>query len=691
MERTRAGTWITAAWLVAAGLGAAPAPPTYVGVAGKIDKIQTDWNTANYSETDNPYGGGWTQFFGSVSRNLDRYCRSGSIDERVEALNRLYQNLQAMSYVTWPKGVEVREELRAWLRPRIALAWAEYRVLEGIAEIPENQQANREKWRAFIESDLRPALHQFEAAETVVSRIDTLRTVQAVLDALAKSNQVKPWSKSYALQQAVADLYDVPNLEVTLDRSSVARAVARTGLVEPGPIFFKGQWSYVTPGPITGVGFVPTNDGIQLSVSQAMTSVTPIQGFNQQVAQDPEGRRAVKLYHFDATTQNQATLTITVLFRLATGIQLAPSYQHGISAAISSQPTQGKGLMRGIASLIGMNQEKITDRVYEGAIGKIRQEVAQSAMELAGIKASQKAAQYNERLLPYVLDPETIASKGYAVTDLQFRTMPDHALIQGLVANLVAPEARGSSLPQPWKLSTPSPEGVTLDVHLPSAAANIAKGFMEGSAAKDVKSLMIVTTKNVDNPTAPGVYAEKNVDFPTYLAKVKQTREGDGRSTAIRVFKPEGPIEASADAEGRLVLVVPNFAIEVPAPEQATRGGALTGPPAQVYRIKAQRAEFTFSVRIEPPVENSPARVVGKVIGFDGGPNIQVLAINQDEGKAVALNAITGRIIATAFSTQLSRIPIDQPIKQLAGADFALVDSTPLDPTGWMRLVFQAR
>lgn len=691
MERTRAWTGLFAALLVAVGLGAAPAPTSYVGVASKIKQIQNDWRTADYTQADNPYGGGWNQFFGAVSQELTRYSQSESIDERVQSLNRLYGYMQSMSNVTWPKAIEIREELRAWLRPRIALSWAEYRVLEGIQAIPADQQANREKWQSFIESDLRPALHQFEAAETVVGRLDAHQRVEAVLDALAQSNQVKPWSKSYSLQQAVADLYNVPNLEVTVDRTSISRAVAKTGIVEPGPIFFKGQWSYVTPGPITGIGFVPTNDGIQVSISQAMTSVTPIRGFNQQVAQDPKGERATKLYHFDATTQNNATLTITVLFRLATGIQLAPSYQHGISAAISSEPLQGKGLMRGVASLIGMNQNKITDKVYEGAIGQIQQQVVESASELAGIKASQKANQYNSQLLPYVVDSKTIASKGYGVTDLQFQTTPNYALIQGMVVNLEAPERRGGSLPQPWSLSSPSQEGVTIDVHLPSAASNIAKGVMESPEAKGVQNIMVVTTKNVDNPTAPGVFTQKNVDFPTFLAKVKETRDSDGRSTAIRVYKPEKPIEASADAEGHLVLVVSDFTIDVPTPAQAVQGGALTGPPAQVYRIKAQRAEFIINVRIEPPVENSPARIVGKVVGFDGGPNVQVQAINDDEGQAVTLNAITGRIIATAFGTQLSNIPIDQPIKNLAGAPVELVDSTPLDPTGWMRLVFRAR
>ncbi|HEU5116914.1 MAG TPA: hypothetical protein VFT74_09595, partial [Isosphaeraceae bacterium] len=72
MERTRAWTCLSAALLVAAGLGAAPAPPSYVGVASRINEIQKDWRTAGYSEAENPYGSGWEQFFGSVSQDLDR-------------------------------------------------------------------------------------------------------------------------------------------------------------------------------------------------------------------------------------------------------------------------------------------------------------------------------------------------------------------------------------------------------------------------------------------------------------------------------------------------------------------------------------------------------------------------------------------------------------------------------------------
>ena len=67
----------------------------------------------------------------------------------------------------------------------------------------------------------------------------------------------------------------------------------------------------MTPGPVTGIGFVPTVDGIQIAISQALTSITPVQGFQNQIASDPQGQRAAKMYEFSATTRNDAILTIT--------------------------------------------------------------------------------------------------------------------------------------------------------------------------------------------------------------------------------------------------------------------------------------------------------------------------------------------------------------------------------------------
>ena len=52
----------------------------------------------------------------------------------------------------------------------------------------------------------------------------------------------------------------------------------------------------VTAGPKTGFGLLPADAGIAFYNSQSLTSVTPIHDFQQQIEQDPQGRKAAKLY-----------------------------------------------------------------------------------------------------------------------------------------------------------------------------------------------------------------------------------------------------------------------------------------------------------------------------------------------------------------------------------------------------------
>ena len=52
----------------------------------------------------------------------------------------------------------------------------------------------------------------------------------------------------------------------------------------------------MTAGPKTGFGLLPSNDGIAFWNSQALSTVTPITNFEQQLQQDKRGRQADKLY-----------------------------------------------------------------------------------------------------------------------------------------------------------------------------------------------------------------------------------------------------------------------------------------------------------------------------------------------------------------------------------------------------------
>ena len=145
-------------------------------------------------------------------------------------------------------------------------------------------------------------------------------------------------------------------------------------LVENGPVFRKGYWSQVTAGPKTGFGLLPSDDGIAFFNKQTLVSVTPITDFQNQIAADPQGQRAVKLYQFSATSYDWSELTITTVLR-PSGLTITPSSTHAIDAAVSAVPMPGGGLGRAIAALIGMDREAITERVKEERYPKLQQQI----------------------------------------------------------------------------------------------------------------------------------------------------------------------------------------------------------------------------------------------------------------------------------------------------------------------------
>ncbi len=368
---------ITAVLAVAIGsvggvLWAAPASPSYLGVERTIDEIRRSWSSPGAPAQ--PNAPGWNALFDALLADLGSYSKAESEGERLEALNRVYQISTGLSAVTWAPAANLRQEIRQWLRPRVRLAWARQRLSETVQALPAttdaNILANRSRWVNFVQDDLGHALHDYEAATTVPQRQTALNRIHQSLSLLGKGDQSRPWWPSGELQSRLNDLFNRPNLDITADVKTVA-PVFDANLVETGPVLRKGYTSQVTAGTKTGFGLMPSDDGIAFFNSQLFTSVTPIWDFQNQIASDARGKQAAKLYQFDATSYDWAELTITTVLR-DSGLQITPSYQHNIDAAISSQPMCGGEFGRFVAGLIGMNQQAINNRVYQGAIGNFR-------------------------------------------------------------------------------------------------------------------------------------------------------------------------------------------------------------------------------------------------------------------------------------------------------------------------------
>ncbi len=256
--------------------------------------------------------------------------------------------------------------------------------------------ANRKRWVDFVRTDLGTALQEYESAPTVAKRQTALRRIQDSLSSLSTGNHKRPWWPSTELEAAVNDLFNRPNLDIAADVNTVG-PLFNADLVQTGPVERKGYISQVTAGPKTGFGLMTSDDGIAFYNRQQFTSVTPVWDFQNRIASDAQGQRAAKLYVFNATTYDSAELTITTVLR-PSGLQIAPSYTHAIDAAITSAPTCGKDTGRAIASLIGLDQERINQKVYEGSIGRFRQEIPKEALEEAQERIGGETIQRNADL-----------------------------------------------------------------------------------------------------------------------------------------------------------------------------------------------------------------------------------------------------------------------------------------------------
>ncbi len=670
-------------------IAAAPATPSYIAVEKAIRRIETDWETIPPDR--NPHAESWRTLFGLIRQDLQAYSKSEKADDRLDALRRLYDIGESLAPTSWPAAAELREELRHWLRPRMALAWAEYRALEA-ANAGDSQL--RDQWQGFIQDRLRPALLAVESAGSVNDRVKAVEHLHETIDEGHAQIDGSPLAQSASLMLALKNLYNTPNVELTLDRSAVTNAIMPNGIVDAGPIFFKGQWSYVTPGPVTGIGFVPTANGIHIAISQALTSITPVIGFQDRIAADAQGQRAAKMYEFSATTRNDAILTMYVMFRLAGGLHLMPTYQHGVSASICSTPASGGGVQRLFGSLLGFGQQKITNLVYTNAISEMRREVPAGADELGQIKSGERQAQLNAQIAPYIPDSRTLASGEIGLTDLSLQTYPNYARAEGRVFASDRANARGALMPQPRRLETYEP-GITADVHLPSALDSVISWLYNGQNVQDAQNVVLEPSPPAveGTPASSMPKVETNVDYAGFLSRLDTKRaESEGRlPTLIRLKRPERPPVVSTDAQGHLVLLVSDLQLDLPAPPGAARGGGITGPPARVYQLRSPLAEIVLNIQVETDPAGGPPRLAARVVDFDPGPNAKVFAANEDEATAVALNPLTSRVIMGLLETRLSAQPINVPLAALGQQGVYLQSASELDPTGWMRLILQPR
>ncbi len=678
--------------LVVLGSGAwaaAPAPPTYAAVDKAIDKIKHDWSTpGNRPATAE----GWEALFGAIQEQLKLYGKAATLQARSDALDRLEQFEGALATTTWQPALDVLSALQEWSTPRRRVIQAEAGLDAAVNGMPptndKRAQAMRAQWLAFTHDELGKAFRDYEAATTVIARQHALKAIQTALDALDKNQKANPWDPSGELERAFAALFDHPNIDVVVDAATLAPLFDRN-LVETGPVTRKGYVSQVTAGPKTGYGLVESTDGIAFYNSQLYTSITPIWDFQNQIASDRRGQQAAKLYYFSATSRDDAEIIITTVLR-PSGLEINPSYRHSISGNVCSQPMAGGGLGRTVAAIVGMNQRRITNKVQDGAVVNFQSRIPAEAME-EGLERTSKEAETRTADLrsKFELTENSFSTRGVVLRSIRLRSNPEAAFIAGVLGLKQGPGPLGADTPPP-----PSPipvePGISARVHVGSLLTGAAAGLFEREEVREFKSAMILLQAPTPNlPLKDAVQVQKNVNFETFARQVDTARGSGGKLVALRVTRPNAPPEFRVDARGFLVALVHDVTIDVPAPAQEARGGMM-GAPAKIYRLVMPLAEVAFSFKLTP-LSDGMIQLAARVEEFTPGADAKVLAINDQETKAVPLSRFSGGIVLGVLGGQLRSRPINLKLDPSRIPGVTIKAISPLDSTGWLRVSLERK
>ncbi len=666
---------------------AAKAAASYHAVARAIDDATRPWDQAGpAAPADAP---GWRAFFDALKAELASYSAATAKDVKLASLGRIHQMDLALWGFAWAPAIQVRTALDDWLTPRVRIAWAERRLSDYVDAHRGDSAGSTEHsplWKKFVDDDLGTALATYEGSKTVQARRAALKKLNGVLASLRRNNQATFWPYSAELQASLDNLYNLPNLDVSADATSVSPFLANNVLTT-GQIAHGGYVSQVVAGPRTGFGLLPSDEGIAFYNSQLGTTTTPITDFQNQLEQDKKGRKIAKLYAFSAESHDTPNLTITAIIRPSTGLSLASSYAHNINAAFDALPIQGKGLARGLLAILGLNRQKIVDKVGQQAYPRIAQGVVQGSEEEAALKLPEAQAEQNAKLRRVLIGNDTAAVKDFRITELSLRSRPQNALISGKVGHATAAEVIGADMPQPRTLIVPD-AGVSADLHVNSVFSNVAAGLLQGDEVKQVDNLMIVTKAvQPGQPASEGVTVGKNVDYATFLKNIDEARAAnDPKVTAIRFKKPTVPPEFAADERGFLVVIVKDFRMDVPAPPGAEKGGLL-GAPSKVLRFLVPTAEFILSYKVVDNGPNPPTEIDAKVEDFVPSGNSKVQTIFDDENKPTTMGPFQANLALLGFKNKLTQVPIKVPLTSLNIPGFSLTQVSPLDPSGWMRVV----
>ncbi len=638
----------------------------------------------------------WTTFFNGISGDLETLATTTDASERQRLIQRLNRAGESAQSSGWQPAASVAIAIAEWTQPRLKLSDSFQKLRNGVQGASTTASSNA--WLTFTQ-ELERTLLAFDSAESVAERLTASKQLAIQHRALEETLRAHPWPPGVEVDDAMARLFGRPNLTATADLSIIRPFLDRDP-VEAETIFFKGQTSYVTPGPRTGFGLLANPHGIEFYNSQYSYSTTPIAGFQEQVASRQEGRLIARFYQFSATAFNTNHVEVFALLT-PEGLSLTPRNSPSITASFDAQPQPGHvpHIVGTSLSVAGFDRDRILEQVEEQALPELRQETAQGTDELSQYKAAEEAAKQNAELRQYLIGNQTLQFPtreltildGLALTQLQLASDPSRVSGSGLLRFLGSSDQMGSTFPKPEQLRVPGP-GATIDLQLNSILNNAINSFYQRPEIAQIENLLVSLMPSETEGDAPIVNVERNASYAAFLKTAEQLKENPDALT-IRLFKPAEPPQIVVDRNGDLTLVIRNLVIEVPAPDNFNLGGELFNRNAPSRDVKAIRFEFgrfelNTKLQVTPTKNGQSLSLKGGVSGFDlGGRETTVSTLGAEESDAQQLNLVYRSGALAIVIEQLRDRTFSEEISLSGQLPGLLINSiSEINPTGWIRI-----
>ena len=191
----------------------------------------------------------------------------------------------------------------------------------------------------------------------------------------------------------------------------------------------------VTAGPKTGFGLLPSDDSVLFYNRQLYSTSTDLSDFQRQLASDPKGARAARLYDFQAATFDNAELTVMSELG-ATGLILTPSYRHDVNANITSIPKPSP------RAAVSRESSRLPDTIslrsvtrFSNAIPKMRAKIETEALEQGLEKTSEQASIQNQTLANYLIGNNQVVYGKLLLKNLALSSRPEGASAGGVLGD----------------------------------------------------------------------------------------------------------------------------------------------------------------------------------------------------------------------------------------------------------------